>query len=159
MLNSAYGMCVTDIVRDEIVFDNDSYDPRETFRSEKQQLEKAIDKYNNGGKRFLFYPWGVWVTAYARRNLFSGIKECRDDYVYADTDSIKILHPERHTRYFEEYNQKILDKINEAAKFQHIDPSEFSPLTKEGKVKTIGVWDDDGEYWYFKTLGSNDRKT
>lgn len=154
MLNSAYGMCVTDIVRDEILFDNDSYDPRETFRSEKQQLEKAIDKYNNGGKRFLFYPWGVWVTAYARRNLFSGIKECRDDYVYADTDSIKILHPERHARYFEEYNKKILEKINEAAKFQHIDPSEFSPLTKEGKVKTIGVWDDDGEYWYFKTLGA-----
>ena len=154
MLNSAYGMCVTDIVRDEIIFDNDTYDPRETYRTKKQVLEEAIRKYNNGGKRFLFYPWGVWVTAYARRRLFSGIKECKHDYVYADTDSIKILHPERHKKYFDDYNEEILHQIKAAAKFHQIDESKFSPLTKNGKKKPIGVWDDEGEIWDFKTLGA-----
>ena len=163
MLNSAYGMCVTDIVRDEILFDNDTYDPRETFRGASDGLsqeelialrERDIAKYNRGGKRFLFYPWGVWVTALARRRLFSGIKECRNDYVYSDTDSIKVLHYDRHQEYFKKYNEDILKQINEAARFHNISVDEFSPLTKKGKSKPIGVWDDEGEIWAFKTLGA-----
>ena len=149
MLNSAYGMCVTDIVRDEILFDNDTLDPRETFRKGDSDKKALLEKYNTQKKRFLFYPWGVWVCAHARRNLFSGIKECKQDYVYADTDSIKYVNPDKHEKYFEAYNEKILQKIEAAAEHYKIDPAEFSPLNKP-----IGVWDDDGEYWYFKTLGA-----
>lgn len=154
MLNSSYGMCVTDIVRDIIDFDNDAINPNDTFKSTKPDIDEEIDRYNKSGRRFLFYPWGVWVTAYARRNLFSAIKECKQDYVYSDTDSVKILHMERHKKYFDDYNANILKKIEKAAKFHNIPPSEFSPLTKEGKVKTIGVWDYDGHYDYFKSLGA-----
>lgn len=170
MLNSAYGMCVTDIVRDEIVFDNFTEDPKKVYQKarkikiEENPLDKdkinkdfvtsAINKYNSGGKRFLFYAWGVWVTAYCRRNLFSGIKECGRDYVYSDTDSIKILNYKNHLQYFENYNKKILDKIKEAAEFHEISEEDFSPLNKYGKRKTIGVWDDEGDIEYFKTLGA-----
>lgn len=165
MLNSAYGMCVTDIVRDEIVFDNDTEDARKVYQKARKVkiaenpddrdkineefVESAIEKYNTGGKRFLFYAWGVWVTAYCRRNLFSGIKECGRDYVYSDTDSIKLLNHKKHLKYFEDYNKKILDKIKEAAEFHGIDEEEFRPLNKP-----IGVWDDEGDIWYFKTLGA-----
>ena len=102
MLNSAYGMTVTDIIRDEIFFFNYAQDPfptedpaykdydKETIdRLKLIKMEEAIEKYNNGNNRFLFYPWGVWVCAYARRNLFTAIKECGKDYVYSDTDSVK----------------------------------------------------------------------
>lgn len=154
MANSAYGMIVTDIVRNVINFDNYAEDP---FQSTKPNLKDEIIKYNMSLNRFLFYPWGVWVCAYARRNLFTGIKECGDDYIYADTDSVKFLHPERHLKYFEDYNNKILEKIDAVCayyKFKEEDRAKFSPKTKKGVVKTIGVWDDEGTYDEFKTLGA-----
>lgn len=151
MLNSAYGMSVTDIVRDEVQFDNESVEP---FQSTKPNLVTAIENYNIGSNRFLFYPWGVWVCAYARRNLFTGIKECGDDYIYADTDSVKLLHPEKHQEYFKTYNENILNKIKLVSEYYGFSQQDFSPKTKEGVVKTIGVWDDDGRYDEFKTLGA-----
>lgn len=148
MLNAAYGMAVTDIVRDEILYEDDEY------ISNKPDINQALDKYNQSKKRFLFYPWGVWVTSYARRNLFTGIYNCADDYVYADTDSIKILNPNEHMDYIDEYNQNILRKIAKVAEFHNIDPNEFSPLNQKGKRKTIGVWDFEGIYDEFKTIGA-----
>ena len=140
MLNSAYGMAVTDIVRDEISYENDE------FSSTKPNIDEAISKYNNSKRRFLFYPWGVWVTAYSRANLFSGILACGDDYIYSDTDSIKILNPDKHWDYINAYNEQINIKLSKAAEFHRIDPSEFSPLNKKGKAKPIGVWDYEGNY-------------
>lgn len=82
MLNSEYGMMVTDIMRDEIIYEED-------WESSTPSIEEAIDKYNKSKSRFLYYPWGVWVTAYARRNLFRTIYKVKEDFIYADTDSIK----------------------------------------------------------------------
>lgn len=148
MLNSAYGMAVTDIVRDEIGYENDQ------FSSTKPDINEAITKYNEGKRRFLFYPWGVWVTAYSRANLFSGILACGKDYIYSDTDSIKILNPDKHWDYINAYNEEINRKLLKAAEFHGIDPSEFSPLNKNGKPKPIGVWDYEGSYDKFKTIGA-----
>lgn len=148
MLNSAYGMIVTDIIRDLILYENDCYSAQEPI------LEKAIDEYNKSIKRFLFYPWGVWVTAYARRNLFSGILACGNDYVYSDTDSIKVRNWENHMDYINSYNEAIKEKIALAAKYFRVKEEDFSPLNKKGKAKTIGVWDFEGEYKRFKTVGA-----
>lgn len=148
MMNAAYGMTVTDPMRDEIEYRENEY-----FTIPKN-LEEGIDRYNKNIRRFLFYPWGVWVTAYARANLFSGIIECGRDYVYSDTDSIKSINTERHLEYFQRYNENILSKIEKAANYHGISQSLFSPKTIKGKVKTIGLWDDDGEYEKFKTLGA-----
>ena len=152
MANSAYGMTVTDIVRDEVIFDNEN--DESPFSSTKPDLEEVIKQYNESKKRFLFYPWGVWVCAYARRNLFTGIKECGLDYVYSDTDSMKILHSERHKDYIENYNKGIMKKIAAVCDWYGFKEEEFSPKTVEGKVKTIGLWDDEGSYDEFKTLGA-----
>lgn len=148
MLNAAYGMIVTDIVRDIIEYDND------VFQSTKPDLKEAITKYNNGMKRFLFYPWGVWVTSYARANLFSGILACANDYIYADTDSVKIRNYEKHMEYFESYNRGVVSKLEKAAKFHKLDPQEFSPLNRKGEAKPIGVWDFEGVFDKFKTVGA-----
>lgn len=148
MLNACFGMTVTDIVRDEISYEND------TFKTTKPDLEDAVNKYNNNKRRFLFYPWGVWITAYARANLFSGILACGDDYVYSDTDSIKVLNPEKHWDYINWYNEQIKVKLDKAADFHHIDPGEFSPLNQKGVAKPLGVWDYEGTYDRFKTLGA-----
>lgn len=147
-INAAYGMVVTDIVRDEISYEDNQ------FITKKQELDKAISKYNSSVKRFLFYPWGVWVTAYARANLFSAILDFGDDYVYSDTDSIKSVNTDAHREYFTRYNEGVIDKIRKSAQYHNIGIDKFSPLTRDGIVKTIGLWDCDGVYENFKTLGA-----
>lgn len=148
MLNSVYGMSVTNPVRDEIEYTDGEY------IKTKADLEKAIDTYNKAKRRFLFYPWGVWIAAYARRNLFTGIEAVGDDFVYSDTDSIKLLNPDSHRSYFDAYNLRVTSKISLAAQYHHIDESEFSPLNPKGKAKTLGIWDYEGIYLDFKTLGA-----
>src|SRR5699024_4256862 len=83
MLNSIYGMSVTNIVRDDIEYTDD-------WEVHEANVEEKIQEYNEKITRFLFYPWGVWVTAYARRNLWTGIFAFGVDYIYSDTDSIKL---------------------------------------------------------------------
>ena len=149
-LNSCYGMMVTDIVRPEILYSGDEWS------EDKPELEEAIRKYNNSKSRFLFYPWGVWVTAYARYNLFQGIVEFGKDgdYVYSDTDSIKSRNRERHTQFLDEYNRNIKKKLLKALEYHGLPASMIEPVTVKGERKLLGVWDFEGTYSRFKTLGA-----
>lgn len=151
-VNSCYGMSVTDILRDLITFSE-----IEMWGLAKVDREKEIEKYNNNPQRFLFYPWGVFVTAYARANLFSGILACGNDYIYADTDSLKILNYDKHADYFNNYNKWVSKRLETACKYHGFDPSRVRPKTIKGKEKPLGVWDDetaDGAYPVYKTLGA-----
>ena len=158
MLNSAYGMTVTDIVREVYEYSEEfGYTQNMSGMTKEEymhELEIQIEKYNKSWNRFLFYPWGVWVTAYARKNLFSGIYSIGSDYIYSDTDSIKFTNPEKHKPYFENYNKRILDKLKRTCDILSIDFDDLSPKNKWGKVKPIGVWDFEGVYEEFKTLGA-----
>lgn len=152
-LNSCYGMCVTGICRDELEYiEDEQYCGG--WKSTECDYEKAIQKYNNSKQRFLCYQWGVWVTAYARRNLFNGICAINDDYVYADTDSIKFLNADKHKEYFIQYNKEIELKLEKAMQFHNLPISLCKPLTKNNEIKILGVWDYDGFYLKFKTLGA-----
>lgn len=152
MLNSCFGMCVTDIVREEFIYENSHW----LDSSEKPPIdyETSITKYNNNRGRFLFYPWGVWVTAYARRNLFSGILEFAGDYIYSDTDSIKGKNAKAHERYIKDYNARIRKQLQYAMEYHKIPIDAIEPKTKDGISKCLGVWDFDGHYSRFKTLGA-----
>lgn len=149
MLNSCYGMAVTDIVRDDIVYQDGEW--RDPVR---QNVAKEIQKYNRGNGRFLFYPWGVWVTAYARRNLFTGICEFAGDYVYSDTDSVKVRNVEKHMDYITKYNDQVVKKLQIAMQYHGLPFDLCHPRTVKGVEKMIGVWDFDGKYQHFKTLGA-----
>lgn len=148
LLNSAYGMAVTDIVRPEIIYNSGGWSHT------NPELYEALKQYNESRTRFLFYPWGVWVTAYARRNLFTGISSMGPDYVYSDTDSIKILNAENHMEYIEEYNRKAVNKLKIAMEHHELPFSMASPSTIYGESKPLGIWDPDGRYTMFKTLGA-----
>lgn len=62
-------------------------------------VDSQLAGYNKNFNRFLYYGWGIWVTAH-RHNLFSAIYEFADDYVYSDTDSIKGINFDDHAEYF-----------------------------------------------------------
>ena len=156
MLNSVYGMTVTDIVRGTIDYNSDSQE-WVTKKPDAEKFEEEIEKYNNDVKRFLYYPWGVWVTAYARRNLWTGIIAFGKDYVYSDTDSIKCLNIADHKNYIDTYNKRVLEKLKAMCDYRKIDFSLVSPKTIKGVEKPLGVWDWETEhdnYKTFKTLGA-----
>ena len=148
LLNSLYGMCVTSIVHDTINFNGSEW------TTENGNLDEELKNYNTDKNRFLFYHWGVWCTAYARNNLYTGIKECKEDYIYSDTDSVKIFNADKHKMYFEEYNKWILQKLEKCLNYHNIPIYFISPKTVKGEIKTLGIWDFDGFYTDFKTLGA-----
>lgn len=147
MLNSVYGMCVTDIVKDESTYTNE-------WGTSKADVSEQIQKYNESKNRFLYYPWGVWVTAYARKNLWNGILNIGSDYIYSDTDSIKFVNYEKHKKYIDWYNNNITKKLYAMCDFYKLDKNSIEPMTIKGKKKPLGVWDYEGKYKYFKTLGA-----
>ena len=150
MLNSVYGMCVTDIVRDEILY-NEGW---KLNKFTNEDMIEQIQKYNDSKTRFLYYPWGVWVTAYARKNLWEGILNIGEDYIYSDTDSIKLLNYEKHIPFIKWYDTELNKKLKKMCDFRKIDFTMLKPKTIEGIEKPIGVWDYEGTYTHFKTLGA-----
>ena len=147
MLNSVYGMCVTDFIKDDHTY-------TDGWNTEPVDPKVKIDEYNKSKSRFLYYPWGIWVTAYARRNLWSAIINVGEDYIYSDTDSVKMLNFKKHTKYIEAYNERVGIKLSEMMQYYKLDESLLSPKTIKGVVKPLGVWDYEGKYTKFKTLGA-----
>ena len=155
-LNGCYGMTVTDICRDQILYSSDETEDEdaEQWGKEKPDYEKVITKYNDDKRRFLFYAWGIWVTAYARRNLWEAILELKNDYRYSDTDSVKFINLDAHKDFFDNYNKKIYRRLKRVLEWQKIDINKVIPKTQEGKIKLLGAWDYEGTYLRFKYLGA-----
>lgn len=149
MLNSVYGMSVTDIVKDNAI-----YNDEDNWGFEKVDINKEIDKYNGSKNRFLYYAWGIWVTAYARRNLWTGILAVGEDYVYSDTDSIKALNYSKHEKYVNHYNNAVLTKLRKMCDELGFNKDLLTPKTVKGEVKPLGIWEFEGNYDRFKTLGA-----
>ena len=148
MLNSVYGMSVTDIIHEEQVYNED------TWTTEDPNVDDQIKHYNNSYNRFLYYPWGVFVTSYGRANLWNGILHFKDDYLYSDTDSIKAINYKKHLPYIKQYNHDIVKKLEKCLDHYGIDKKELSPLDIDGNKHTLGVWDFEEVYKRFKTLGA-----
>ena len=129
-LNSVYGMMVTDILK--------MYD--------------SLEEYNNSFNRFLYYPWGVWTTAISRKALFAGINATGSDFVYCDTDCIKILNKNVHLSYLSKYNKYITKKLDDAMTYHGFDKNRTRPFNSKGEVKQIGIWDYECTYDRFKAL-------
>lgn len=143
-------MCVTNPIRDEYTY-LEEWDIKVMG---KDEMEDLLYKYNTSKNRFLFYVWGIYVTAYARRNLFTGIYEAKNDYVYSDTDSIKLRNSKDHKEYFDAFNMNVQDKLRKACRHHQLPFSLCEPKTIKGITKTLGIWDYEGIYTRFKTLGA-----
>ena len=132
-LNSIYGMMAQDPVKQSIIFTNGDWE------SGNEEMVDLLEISNR--KAFLCYQWGVWVTAWARFRLQEGIKLAGDNFVYCDTDSVKYIGDIDWT----EYNKKrIADSLKSGA--YATDPA--------GITHYMGVYEFDGEYAEFKTLGA-----
>lgn len=155
MLNSLYGMCVTNILRDPNEYIIDEWE--EGRKLDEEEKTDALNDYNTSKSRFLSYLWGVFVTAYARRNVYTGLLEFGSDYLYADTDSNKVKNIKNHMTYIRHYNTCITTQIRNMLNKHGIDPKDATPLDKHGNPHPLGVWDwetENNNYKRFCTYGA-----
>ena len=61
---------------------------------------------------------------------------------------------DKHQAYINEYNHICELKLQAMCKHYDIDYAELLPKTIKGEVKPLGVWDYEGTYDRFKTLGA-----
>ena len=148
MINSIYGMMVTAIVRAGYTYDGTDW------VKEMPEYEASISKYNCSVNRFQFYAWGIYVTAHARHNLFEAIWELQEDYIYADTDSVKYINSEKHEQFFKNYNNRVFNRLLEISNALDIPFAKFQPCTPKGMKKLIGVFENEDPYEIFKTSGA-----
>lgn len=147
-VNAIFGMMVTDIVRDDNKYDDG------IWKRVHPDVAKIIQKYNDSQNRFLFYLWGVYICSHNRMHLWSNILEFGEDYIYSDTDSIKGLHIERHQNFISKYNNLAINDLKTMCDHYNIDFELCQPSTIKGVKKPLGVFDNDGNYDSFKTLGA-----
>ena len=149
-INSMYGMMVTKNITDTIEFEEDRW--KKELLNEKNFYTKIASEKKKLSKTFGAFQFGVWVTAYARRNLWQGILALDYNVAYCDTDSIKYINCD--TDFFERYNKEIERRENMRADMLGIPRDKFCPLDKNGIPHRLGIFDDDGQYKKFKTLGA-----
>lgn len=145
-LNSLYGMMVTAIEREKILFDPDIFvDGLGFAKGEKTTLEKYYKSRNS----FLIYQQGIWVTCYCRKNLQQAIDKIGLDVVYCDTDSVKYLG--NYDYVFEEINKEWLQKCKDN---DIINSISVTNSQEKNKTYYLGLYDKEKPYHRFITLGA-----
>ena len=138
-LNSCFGCMVMRIDQSEV-----SYNPvTNEYTVKAPDLEETLSKFYKSRNNFLSYQHGVWITANARWRLRTMLWKVGRDVVYCDTDSIKYIG--KHETDFKERNEFLQSQAESAGAYAE---------TADGRVKYMGVWEDDGYYEEFKTLGA-----
>lgn len=137
-LNSLYGMCVQKPIKQEI---EEQYLTGE-YTTNITDPSELYDKYVNRINTILPYQWGVWVTAYAFRNLFI-LGSCCDTWVYSDTDSC----------YGIGWNTEKLDNYNNKCK-QKLLLNGYNCVNYNNREYWLGVAEFDGSYSEYRVQGA-----
>lgn len=132
-LNSLYGMSAQNPIKPETQFKQGEFSILEEDYKEKLEAQNK--------KAFFNYAWGVWCTAWARLRLEEGIRLAGSRFVYADTDSVK---------YLGEIDWSEYNAIREKQSREH----GAYAIDKKGKAHYMGVFEYEGEYAKFSTLGA-----
>lgn len=148
------GMCVTNTIKDEVIYDNSlGWSERELGNDEI--LEKLLDEKK---KAFLSFSWGVWVTATARDLLLRRVIALDEYAIYMDTDSIKVVSG-YDKNVFINYNESVKRRIEVVSEYFNIDINRFAPCDIKGVSHMLGVFESEtknGEFTYdeFITQGA-----
>lgn len=156
LLNSIYGMMVTDILMDDVIYKDGEWKVElKTIDDINNYLKE--EKENPKRRNFLFYAWGIWCTAYARTNLWKIITHENEDGInndyliaYCDTDSAKSMCPLDNTW----YNDNVIAQIKKVCADRHIDEKLFSPCDPKGIAHTIGIFEQEPTYSEAVFLGA-----
>lgn len=132
-LNSTFGLLVMKYIRDQI---EEDYDTGE-FREAELDREDSFNTYIKKVTTILPYQWGVWITSYAARNLFTFATQCIDDlsdWAYSDTDSC----------YSSSWNYEKVYLYNESCK-EKLRANGYGPAVVGDKEYWLGIAETDGK--------------
>lgn len=158
-INGVSGSIAMDPVRTEFEFNAE--DPE--FVPSIPTIEDALSKHNNSRSRYLFYPWAAWVTAYSRRVLLMTIYDLIDAGVtvmYCDTDSIYYKPSPKAQAIIDRANGEVRERLSTAMHYRWFYASDeevedaLAPKDIKGVRHHIGLFEVDGHYDNFKTLGA-----
>lgn len=141
IINSLYGMLVQQSVKDLMI---EVYETGE-YKVEPTINEETYDKYVKGKQNVLPYQWGVWVTAYAFRNLFK-LGKCCETWVYSDTDSCYAIN----------WNTNLVDNYNKEC-MKLLIANGYGPVRHNGRDYWLGVAEHDikdDTYSEFRVMGA-----
>ena len=145
--NGIYGLMVFKLLSSIVTFkDNewDSWFPTAENGGDKVydgEIEK-IDKKTC----HTYYPWGIWVTSCARNlRLWSAIFEMDERVIYCDTDSVKAMFSDSDIQWVKDFNEHIRQESLKAAQHFGFDPDLYSPKTKAGVPKPLGIFAIDSD--------------
>ena len=142
--NANFGCMLTDICQDEVVYHAGSKEP---FRYErKETFAEQLEKYYSNKNSFLSYQHGVWVTAHCRARLQKAIDRLGYEMVYCDTDSVKFFDTS--------VNRQIFEELNEDIRLEIMQCGFDCTVEYKGKSYTLGLWESDGDYKDFKSMGA-----
>lgn len=148
--NALYGMSVTNNIKDEVIFDNET-GWKEVPLTNDEILNKLKYERKQG---FLSFAWGVWVTAHARNNLLENVIKLDDHVIYCDTDSIKVINKGFNAEIINDYNKQVEEKIKKASEDLKIPIEKFKPKDKKGRERMLGIFEHDADYKEFITQGA-----
>ena len=154
LLNSTFGMCVTDLLQDSILFDNDTH----TWQPQAPDTISTLEDYRTNYTSLLLYQTGVYITAYCRHEILENdlyiLEREPLDLIYNDTDSIKCENFELYADYFAEYDNKVRQQMQESCKYYGFPWEWYEPTDQKGRKHLLGTMDNEGTYLKFKTLGA-----
>ncbi len=150
MINCIFGMMLTNIIHDNIPYNNDNcvFLPIEPLSDDK------ISELLDNDKPFLSYAWGVWVTAYGRDDIYRVLCKIGQDCIYSDTDSAKLQNVDQWRWVFDDFNAAAERRIDAVCAALNIDKKLFFPVDVNGKKHPLGFFEFECIYDTFKSLGS-----
>ena len=154
-LNAIYGMSAQNPVKLEEAYMDGDYVTgihyHDEYRNKCWMSEDAaeadgIDIYamaheENIEKSTMPYQWGVWVTAWARDCLERAIRNCGNDFLYCDTDSVYFYGDHS----FKDYNRNAI-KLSTSSRAFATD--------RKGVTHYMGVMEEDKRMISFKSMGA-----
>ena len=152
-LNSLFGMALSSIIYSDVVYDPDTYDwhvEQLTRDMVNNKLNKLRNPFEWEKRYFLNYYVGVYVTAYARRNLARCIIKYDRQVMYCDTDSIFI----NGRADFSEYNAWAVDMLKKSAAANGFDFERTRPKDPDGVPQQLGEFAREPDVIAFKALGA-----
>lgn len=149
-LNSIYGMLCQRTIVLPLIYDSEQ---KQFLFDESIPVDKMFSDAKKG--YWIPYQFGIWVTSWARMELYTGIKtvamplkigkvnkfEEFSDFVYCDTDSVKFIGNADFSAYNEEHKQASLKS------------GAFAYDRKEN-IHYMGCFEEETPYVRFKHLGA-----
>lgn len=143
-LNSIFGMCFTRPIHETVKQDMATGE----WYTEAPDIDSELAKYFKSRNNFVWFPWGIWTTAHARKRLHDmiDIVNAHKDYshAYNDTDSVKALNVDMCL--IDQYNNKIIDLAERTGAYCDVD----------GERYYMGIFEKENKQpiKQFKTLGA-----